>query len=376
MRVALDARKLFDGGIGTYIRGLFGALSASYPRDEWILLVDPGDRGRVRWPGRVDERPVRAGKYGLLEHFAVPAAARRAGAELLHAPHYTLPLAWRGPSVVTIHDLIHIRFAHFHRPGTATYARFMAGMAARRADRVIADSLATRADLESLLGTDREAIEVISLGVSDGIQRVGADAVALFRAERLLPEHYVLYVGARKRHKNLELLLHAWATMQKAERPPLVLSGHAWGADDPLAALASALGVADVIRFAGDLRDDVELSCLYSGAALLVQPSLAEGFGLPPLEAMACGVPVLASDAGALPETLSGAAELLAPQGPATWAALVLALLSDPDRRRALAARGRARAAEFTWARTAARTYAVYERVLSTRSRPGIRAPR
>jgi hypothetical protein len=95
--VALDGRKLFDGGIGTYIRGLFGALAASYPRDEWILLVDPGDRGRVRWPGSVDERPVRAGKYGLLEHFAVPAEARRAGAELLHAPHYTLPLAWRGP---------------------------------------------------------------------------------------------------------------------------------------------------------------------------------------------------------------------------------------------------------------------------------------
>jgi alpha-1,3-rhamnosyl/mannosyltransferase len=241
---------------------------------------------------------------------------------------------------------------------------------------VIADSLATRADLESLLGTTGKAIEVIPLGVSDGIQRVGVDAVARFRAERLLPEHYVLYVGARKRHKNLELLLHAWAAMHKAERPPLVLSGHAWAADDPLAALARALGVADVIRFAGELRDDVELSCLYSGAALLVQPSLAEGFGLPPLEAMACGVPVLASDAGALPETLSGAAELLAPQGPATWAAIVLALLSDPDRRSALAARGRVRAAEFTWARTAARTYAVYERVLSTRSRPGTRAPR
>jgi len=241
---------------------------------------------------------------------------------------------------------------------------------------VIADSLATRADLESLLGTDREGIDVIPLGVSPGIQRASADAVARFRAERLLPERYVLYVGARKRHKNLELLLHAWAAMHKAERPPLVFSGRAWPADDPLAALAHTLGVADVIRFAGELRDDSELSCLYSGAALLVQPSLAEGFGLPPLEAMACGVPVLASDAGALPETLSGAAELLPPLSPATWAAIVLQLLADPERRSGLVARGRARAAEFTWARTAQRTYAVYERVLSTRSRPGTRAPR
>ena len=376
MRVGLDARKLFDGGIGTYIRGLVGALATSHPGDEWIVLVDPGDLGRVRWPASVRERPVRAGKYGVREHFAVPAEARRAGAELLHAPHYTLPLAWYGPSVVTIHDLIHIRFARFQRPGAAMYARFMAGMATRRADAVIADSLATRADLESLLGTEPGRVEVIPLGVSSTVRRVAADAVARFRTERLLPADYVLYVGARKRHKNLELLLHAWAAMHKAERPPLVLSGHAWPADDPLAALAHTLGVADVIRFAGDLRDDDELSCLYSGAALLVQPSLAEGFGLPPLEAMACGVPVLASDAGALPESLSGAAELLPPEGPAAWAASVLQLLTDAERRSGLVARGKARAAEFTWARTAARTHAVYERVLSTRSRPGTRAPR
>jgi len=234
VRVALDARKLFDGGIGTYIRGLFGALSASYPRDEWILLVDPGDRGRVRWPGRVDERPVRAGKYGLLEHFAVPAAARRAGAELLHAPHYTLPLMWRGPCVVTIHDLIHIRFPRFHPPGAATYARFMAGAAARRARVVIADSEATKRDVVELLRVPAGKVRTVALGVSPAIRRVDADEATRFRAARALPDRYVLYVGARKRHKNLELLLRAWATMRAGERPALVLSGHPWRASDPL----------------------------------------------------------------------------------------------------------------------------------------------
>src|ERR1051325_7117179 len=108
MRVAMDARKLHDGGIGTYIRGLVGALAVAGPRDEWTVLVDPAHRGGMRWPKGVREREVHAGKYGLAEHFVVPSAARNAGAELLHAPHYTLPLGWSGPSVVSIHDLIHV----------------------------------------------------------------------------------------------------------------------------------------------------------------------------------------------------------------------------------------------------------------------------
>jgi len=368
VRVALDARKLFDGGIGTYIQGLVRALAVDHPHDEWNALVDPADAGRALWPPAVRERVVRAGKYGLAEHFAVPAEARRAGAELLHAPHYTLPLAWGGPSVVTIHDLIHIRFPRFHRPGVALYARVMAGLAAKRARIVIADSEATKRDIVELLGTPEEKLRVVSLGVSSRIQRRPAEEVARFCEERGLPEGYLLYVGARKRHKNLELLLRAWAAMPAAERPPLVLSGPAWASSEALASLAQTLNVASRVRFAGDLRDERELSCLYSGASLLVQPSLAEGFGLPPLEAMACGVPVLSSDAGSLPEVLGDAAELLPPRDPEAWAAAVLRLLSDGSRRADLIERGAKRAAEFTWERTAAATHAIYEEVLARRT--------
>ena len=370
MKVALDARKLFDGGIGTYIRGLLGALARMPEPIELTALVDPADAGRVRWPGAVRERAVRAGKYGLTEHLAVPAEARRQGAELLHAPHYTLPLAWRGPSVVTIHDLIHIRFARFHRPGAALYARTMAGLAAKRARIVIADSEATKGDIVELLGTPEAKVRVVPLGVSAGIHRVSAGDSARFRAERVLPERYVLYVGARKQHKNLELVFRAWAEMRASERPPLVLSGPAWTTGETLAALASSLRVAEGVRFSGDLRDEHELSCLYSGASLLVQPSLAEGFGLPPLEAMACGVPVLASDAGSLPEVLGDAAEILPPREPAAWAAAVARLLSDGARREELIARGTERAARYTWEATARATHALYAEALSTRSRP------
>jgi len=376
VRVALDARKLYDGGIGTYIRGLWAALAAADPASEWLALVDPGDQGRVPWPVAVRERAVRAAKYGLGEHVAVPAAARRAGAQLLHAPHYTLPLGWGGPAVVTIHDLIHIRFARFHRPGAGAYARFMAGMAARRADLVIADSEATKRDVIELLQAPEEKLRVVALGVSPGVRRAPAADVARFRAERGLPADHVLYVGARKRHKNLELLLRAWAALPAGERPPLVFSGAAWEPDDALAALARQLGVDGCVHFSGALADERELSCLYSGAALLVQPSLAEGFGLPPLEAMACGVPVLASDAGSLPEVLGDAAEQLPPHGPEAWAAAVRRLLGDRAARGAMSARGTERAAAFTWERTAERTRAIYEEALSKRSRRGTPAPR
>src|SRR4029079_9012794 len=127
--IAIDARKLFDGGIGTYIRGVLGGCAAAPGAYAFTAVLAPGDEGRVRWPGLVREVRVRAGKYGLVEPLAVPAGARRAGAVLLHEPHYTLPLGWSGPAVVTIHDLIHLRFAQFYPPGAALYARTVAGLA-------------------------------------------------------------------------------------------------------------------------------------------------------------------------------------------------------------------------------------------------------
>jgi hypothetical protein len=164
--VALDARKLFDGGIGTYIRGLLGALASAYPRDEWTALVDPADAGRVRWPGPVREHAVRAGKYGLAEHVAVPAGARRAHADLLHAPHYTLPLAWRGPCVVTIHDLIHIRFARFHAGRGPTRGSWL-GLAPG-ARPWSSPTPSRRGATIELLGAPEGHVRVVPLGVRAG----------------------------------------------------------------------------------------------------------------------------------------------------------------------------------------------------------------
>lgn len=365
LRVALDARKLFDGGIGTYIRGLLSSLARDPRGDEFIALVDPRDAGRVAWPGPVGERVAAAGKYGLAEHWVVPREARAAGAAVLHAPHYTLPLLWGGPSVVTIHDLIHLRFPHFHPPGAALYARVVAGHAVARARVVLADSEFTREDVIDRLGAHPDRVRVVYLAVPEGIAAPAPEAVEAFRAARGLPAAYVLYVGARKRHKNLELLLRAWAAMREADRPPLVLSGAPWPADDAHARLAASLGVASHVRFAGELRGEGELSALYAGAALYAHPALCEGFGLPPLEAMACGTPVLASDAGSLAEVLGDGAELLAPREPEAWAHAVTRLLSDTEARGALVRRGHARVARYAWAKTADATRAAYRAALA-----------
>jgi glycosyltransferase involved in cell wall biosynthesis len=361
VRIALDGRKLWDGGIGTYLRRLLLALAARADGLEWVALLDPRDLGSVAWPaGRVREIPVRARKYGFAEHLAVPRAARRAGADLLHEPHYTLPLGWRGPAVVTIHDLIHLRYPHFFPPGVPLYARAVAGLAVRRARSVITDSAHTKGEVVALLGADPERVRVIPLGVSPALARRAPEEVAACRRERSLPSGYLLYVGARKRHKNLSLLLEALARMPVTERPPLVLSGGAWRADETLARRAERLGLGGDIHFAGDLRDERVLACVYSGAALYVQPALTEGFGLPPLEAMACGTPVLCSTGGALPETVGAAAELLPPSDPGAWAAAIATLLGDAGRRAALVARGLEHARRFTWERTAELTRAVY----------------
>jgi glycosyltransferase involved in cell wall biosynthesis len=360
LRVALDARKLHDGGIGTYIRGLLDAFAAEPDGDTVVALVDPEHVSAVTSRGGVSAMPVRAGKYGVLEHVRVPAAARRAGATLLHEPHYTLPLGWGGRSVVTVHDLTHLRFPQFYPPGASLYARAMAGLATRRAQVVITDSEAGRRDVIERLGVSGDKVRSILLGLSPVFSPVEPEALAHFRALHQLPSEYVLYVGARKRHKNLELLLDAFALLPERERPKLVLAGVPWDGDHPLARRARDRGVEPSIQFAPAIADDHALAALYSAAALYVQPSLAEGFGLPPLEALACGAPVLSSDAGSLPEVLGNAGRFLPPSNPDAWAAAIREMLSDSSGRAERSARGRAHAAGFTWARAASETRRAY----------------
>lgn len=362
LHVAMDARKLLDGGIGTYIRELLAAYATAPGDDTFSALLDPRDADHV--PERIRVVPVSAGKYGFAEHFVVPSAARGAGAHLLHEPHYTLPYGWSGPCVVTVHDLIHLKMARFYPWYVPVYARAVIAHAVSRARVVLADSNCTRDDLREHFGVPDDRVVVTPLGVSATYRPASAEECAAFRAARGLPQGYVLYVGARKGHKNLSVLLRAWAAMPEGDRPPLVLSGEAWAAGDPLALEAEALGVSRWVRFSGGKHDGETGRLLYASAALYVQPSLYEGFGLPPIEAMACGTPVLSSDGGSLREVTDGGAEVIPPHDAAQWAERVPAILGDGELRAAMSERGLKHAARYRWAETARLTRAAYVRAM------------
>jgi glycosyltransferase involved in cell wall biosynthesis len=340
---------------------LLSALLATPEGHRFVAFLLRDDLGTLaRGDPPLDEVEVSAGKYTLAEHWLLARAAARAGVDLFHAPHYTLPLPLRCPAVVTVHDLIHIRFARFFPPGTALYARTVAGAAVRKARLVLVDSSHVRDDVAEILGVPGDRIRVAPLGVSGAFRRRTTAEVGRFLTGRGLPSDYVLYVGARKEHKNLALLIDALAKIPRRSRPTLVISGSEWSAERRLARHAARAAVSGSIRFSGPLDTEDDLAHLYSGAALYLQPSLEEGFGLPPLEAMACGVPVLSSSAGALPETLGDAAVFLPPRDPDAWAGAIGEITGSADRREELARRGIARARAFTWERTARITMQAY----------------
>jgi glycosyltransferase involved in cell wall biosynthesis len=256
---------------------------------------------------------------------------------------------------VTIHDVIYGRYPEAHQGVRAKGMGLLVPLAARRSNRVIAPSNATRDDLVCLLHVPPEKIDVVPEGVRAPSARPRSPA----------PEGrpIVLSVAARRPHKNLARLLDALALTSSERRPVLVLPGYATPWDRELRQHAERLGLESDVRFLGWVSDD-ELEGLYATATLFVLASLYEGFGLPVLEAMARGVPVACSDRGSLPEVTGGAARLFDPERPESIAAAIEELLADPAERARLAAAGRARAAVLTWQETARATAAVYRRAL------------
>lgn len=366
MRIGVDARKLRDGGIGTYIRNLLTVFLGRPADHSFVVFVLPQDVGSLARVGSpLEEVRVRAGSYSVSEHWLLACAARRAHVDLYHSPHYTLPLPIQCPAVVTVHDLIHVRFARFFPAGAGIYARTIAGAAVRKARVVLVDSSHVRDDVMEILGVPSERVRVVPLGISREFTRRSPQETERFLRARSLPSAYFLYVGARKKHKNLALLIDALERLPRTDRLPLVLSGPAWTVAHPLAQRAQRAGVSTCIHFSGPLHDESDLAMLYSGAALYVQPSMDEGFGLPPLEAMACGTPVLSSSAGALRETLGDAAALLPPSEPEIWAEAMTELLQNSLRREALIRRGLDRSRAFTWERTAELTMEAYREAMN-----------
>ncbi len=302
-------------------------------------------------------------QWVLGEQTLLPALAARDRVSLLHSLASTAPLIGPFRRVVTIHDLIYARFPEAHAGIRDKGMRVLVPAAARRSDRVIADSQSTRSDLLELLGLRAERIDVVPLGLG-APRRATPLAEAETRARFELGARPVLLgLSAKRPHKNLLALIEALAEIAAAERPVLVLPGYPTEHEAVLRARALKLGVDEDVRFPAWVSSE-ELEGLWALARAFVFPSLYEGFGLPVLEAMARGVPVACSGASSLPEVAGDAALLFDPRSREQIAVALRRMLEDEPLRSRLRELGLARAREFTWERTARLTLEVYARAL------------
>ncbi len=382
MRVSINAFFLQQPhtGSGQYVRHLLPALTREAPTLDVVpLLPAPRVAGRAEAPLAMP-RAHHVGLPGWLPHadlrkvwweqVAWLRAGRGRAADVAHVPYFAPPL-WRPrPLVVTIHDLIPLILPEYvTRPHVRLYNALIS-LAARRAAQIIADSQATADDIGRRLGIAADRVHVVPLAAAPGMEPMadGTQRQAILRQFEL-DQPFIFYIGGFDSRKNVPALLRAFYALPAdlRQRHVLAIAGAAPGKQSarnprlfpPLRPLAEALGLGDRVRFLGRVTEE-EKRALYSAATLFVFPSLYEGFGLDPLEAMACGAPVLASNRSSLPEVVGDGAALVEPTDRAAFTRALAALLDSPRRRAELSTRGRSVAAAFSWERTAAMTLEVY----------------
>lgn len=378
MRIIVDARKAADYGIGTYIRRLGEACARLSPTDEFVFLgaapeqanapldtVANSDQVARPTGSNISWYANTSANYGVSELLSVSWQVRSLEGNVFHAPHYVYPLMLPCPGVVTIHDCIHLRFPRqLPNPAAGLYARFMLRRAVRAADRVIAVSEATRADLIELVDCDSSKIEVIPDGCDPFfLEPVEQQELAEVRHKYGLDRPFLLSVGNIKPHKNLKRLIQAFGRLRD-DYPDLelVIAGGRLEDHPELEAVCRDCDVEERVRSLGFLPKG-DLRGVYNLARIFVFPSLYEGFGLPPLEAMACGTPVVASRSSAIPDVVGRAGLLVNPFRVDSIAAAIRTLLENEALRKALGMQGRHRARTFDWDETARRVLDVYRSV-------------
>ena len=367
-RIVADARLLHynRSGIGRYLRHLYGALArlpaaesplagGAPPRRAITLLYSRRDTER-RLSGDFRGGTSWTPAHHRLERWALAAEGLRLRPDLWHAPDHVCPqpAGWR--TVLTVHDLAFWRLPRTHAADSRAYYGGL-WRSARQATRIICVSQATRRDLLAATGVAEAKVRVVPEAPDPRYREPGPPGPP--------GPPYLLCVGTVEPRKNLESLFRALAALPPAARPEVRIVG-APGLDAPaIAALPARLGIAGSVRFLGRLPT-AEVAALYRGALALVYPSLLEGFGLPVLEAMAAGAPVLAAARSSIPEVAGDAALLVDPEDTPAFAAAVQRVAESEALRQDLRRRGRERAAGFTWERTARETLAVFAEALET----------
>ena len=367
MRIGIDARKLHDFGIGTYIRNLLRHLARMDDQTEYVVVCRPEDREALSTLGRNFRTvPETAGNYTVAEQVKIPLVLKREGVTLFHAPHYVLPPLVPCPSVVTIHDCIHLMFPQYLPNRFALqYARASIRLAAKRATRVMTVSESSKRDILRFVDTKPEKIDVIYNAYDEqfAIDPPEEDVVRV-RERYQLQDEFVLYAGNVKPHKNLERLIEAFYLLRKdgLDHLKLVLIGDEISKYTALRRAVHRHQLHKYVRFLGYMPEET-LAVMYRLAGVFVFPSLYEGFGLPPLEAMASGTPVVTSNVSSLPEVAGDAAVLVDPYDPRAIAEGIRRVLTDEALRRDLRKRGVARAGQFSWEQSVRRVRAIYGEV-------------
>ena len=374
VKIAIDVRKWRDFGIGTYVRNLVRHLARLDDQTSYLLFCHQGDEAVLRdlaenFVPVVDSSPG----YGIREHVTIPLKLRRLGAELLHTPHYVRPLLCTIPSVVTIHDCIHLLFPQYLPNRMAwRYARYMMGSAIRHSAVVFTVSDASRADiLRFYPWADPTKVHVVPNAIdTELLQDPGKEEMERVRERYQLHGRFVLFAGNVKPHKNLERLIRAFAQVREQgghDDLQLLLIGDDVSRYGSLRRAVKATRLRQDVRFFGFVPPST-LAALYRMADVFAFPSLYEGFGLPPLEAMSCGTPVVTSGMAALHEVVDDAAVLVDPYSVDDIAGAISRVLESEELRADLIRKGLARARMFSWERSVRAIHAGYFKALGRSS--------
>ena len=364
-RIGIDCRKILDYGIGTITSNLIENLALVDTGNEYFLLGDPNV---VPKPGpnftTIQEKSKR---YSIAESIRLPRKSRELRLDLLHWMHYVSSPLKYCKYVVSIHDINHLLMPELLTSRTArTYASKMLRLATRVADRIITASNASKAEIVEHLNVPEDKISVVYNGVSEIFRPQPLNEVlARLKADFELDVPYILYVGSLREHKNVARLLEAFDIVRTRLDTDLtlVIVGEHKKQGDVLQKYVKRHYMTRCVRFLGAVPHE-KLPVLYSGAHIFVFPTLYEGFGLPPLEAMACGVPVCMSRLPVLKEVAGNAAAYFDPYDPFDIADILTLMFHNLDRYEDLREKGPKRAKEFSWKRTAEQTLAVYRDVL------------
>jgi glycosyltransferase involved in cell wall biosynthesis len=394
MRVGFNAFFLGREGAGSgqYTQHLVRAMAQVDPDCAYVLYTRDAEPAANAHAGNPPSETLRgrfadAGVHALrtpftrrwdnldklwFEQVAFPCACRQAAVDVCHVPYFASPFCSTRPTVVTVHDLIPLLLPAYRGSVAVRAYTHLVCAAARRADRIITDSLASRDDIVRHLRVPPERVHVAYLAADPACRRVvDAEALQAVRSKYGLPDTYLLYLGGFDQRKNLQSLLRAYQRARRTlgeEAPPLVVAGRLPAADTPLfpdpRRMAREVGVERHVRFPGWIAE-ADKPALYSMALAFVFLSLYEGFGLMPLEAMSCGTPVLAANSSSLPEIVGPGGLLVGPQDVDGAAAGMVGLLRDTALRQRLGQQGLRQAARFDWKRTAEQTRQVYELAMS-----------